>query len=151
MTKTGYEKALTPTYIYFLQVGVLEGQNAIKYGIKTQLSPQELVDCAVGKYLNEGCNGGFMTYAFAYVRDHGVSKLSDYPYVGRDETCKASRGTSHTRVTAIYGVKQNEQSLKEAIGKYSALYCLFEQCCFLILYFRTSYFLRSHSSCKIYT
>lgn len=78
-----------------------------------------MVDCAGGKYYNEGCNGGFMTNAFFYVKDHGISKLSDYQYTGKDEKCKGSRNTAQIKVKDIYQVTQTEDSLKQVVGKYS--------------------------------
>ena len=43
------------------------------------LSPQNLVDC-VGQDM--GCNGGYMTYAFDYVRRNGIAAEKAYPYTG---------------------------------------------------------------------
>jgi KDEL-tailed cysteine endopeptidase len=73
----------------FSAVAALEGLAAIK-GQKLSLSEQELVDCST-PYGNLGCNGGWMNYAFAYSREHGLSKDSDYKYTGRDEECQASK------------------------------------------------------------
>jgi C1A family cysteine protease len=54
----------------------------------TDLSEQELVDCAGGEYGNAGCDGGWMSNAFAYVLDKGISTEDEYPYKAVDQTCK---------------------------------------------------------------
>jgi C1A family cysteine protease len=71
----------------FSTVGALEGLHAITKGSLVQFSEQELVDCTRG-YGNEGCNGGWMSWAFEYVHDKGISTEKDYPYEGRDRTCR---------------------------------------------------------------
>jgi C1A family cysteine protease len=63
----------------------------------TDLSEQELVDCAGGDYGNAGCDGGWMGNAFAYVLDNGISTEEDYPYKAVDQTCKQT--TSAFRIS----------------------------------------------------
>jgi len=70
----------------FSTVGALEGLNAIKTGILTEFSEQQLVDCA-SSYGNHGCNGGLMSRAFSYVIDNGLTTESNYPYTGKAGTC----------------------------------------------------------------
>lgn len=60
-----------------------------------------------------------MDYAFTYVKDHGISTLSDYPYVGRDQTCKGRSNSANIRITGFTDVSHNEQALKEAVGKFA--------------------------------
>jgi hypothetical protein len=45
------------------------------------LSEQQLVDCS-GSYGNHGCNGGSRLEALKYIKDHGITTESDYPYKG---------------------------------------------------------------------
>jgi len=71
----------------FSTIGALEGLYKIKKGTLEMFSEQELVDCS-RSYGNEGCNGGWMSWAFEYIKDKGISKRSEYPYTGRDGTCK---------------------------------------------------------------
>lgn len=51
-----------------------------------------LVDCS-RSYGNYGCNGGLMTYAYDFVKDHGIKEEADYPYKGVDGTCKFTDGS----------------------------------------------------------
>jgi len=65
------------------------------YAIKTgqtppDLSEQELVDCSQS-YGNEGCNGGFMHWAFNYIIDNNVHNQAEYPYKGRGQACQTSK------------------------------------------------------------
>lgn len=98
------------------QIAAIEGQNAIKNNIKVDLSEQELVDCST-KYGNEGCNGGWMDTSFEYVKDHGISKLTDYAYAGKDGSCKSQKNSGAITLTGYKDISTNENSLKEAVGK----------------------------------
>jgi len=71
----------------FSAVGALEGAHQIKTGVLTDLSEEQLVDCA-GRYGNYGCNGGYPSKAFEYIRHtRGIDTESAYPYVGHAEYC----------------------------------------------------------------
>jgi len=51
----------------FSTTGALEGLRFIQEQDLESLSEQQLVDCAGGKWGNNGCDGGSMDDAFAYV------------------------------------------------------------------------------------
>lgn len=102
---------------FIAQAAAIEGQNAIKHGIKIDLSPQELVDCSF-KYGNDGCGGGFMFYAFDYVKDHGISKLVDYPYRGDEGSCKLQSNSANITLTGFRDIVHTEEDLKQAVGMY---------------------------------
>lgn len=72
----------------FSATGAVEGLLFVRDGQKVSISEQELVDCAGGKYENEGCNGGLMDNAFHYIVDNGITTEDAYPYTGRGDTCK---------------------------------------------------------------
>lgn len=67
----------------------MEGINAISTGDLISLSEQELVDCDT---TNDGCEGGYMDYAFEWVMSNGgIDSESNYPYAGQDGTCNTEK------------------------------------------------------------
>lgn len=74
----------------FSTVAAVEGINKLVTGNLTSLSEQELIDC--DKTYNNGCNGGLMDYAFAYiVSNGGIHKEDDYPYLMEEGTCEMKK------------------------------------------------------------
>ena len=71
----------------FSTTGGLEGLSKIAYGSLQSFSEQQLVDCS-SSYGNQGCNGGLMDTAFEWVKENGIPTEHDYPYTGRNGTCK---------------------------------------------------------------
>ena len=71
----------------FSTVANLEGLYALKKGVIKTFSEQYLVDCDTE---DEGCNGGLMELSFEWLasNDGGVMYESDYPYTGKQQTCK---------------------------------------------------------------
>ncbi|KAK8471353.1 hypothetical protein PHAVU_003G207200 [Phaseolus vulgaris] len=73
----------------FSTVVAVEGLNQIKTHKLVSLSEQELVDCDTKE--NEGCQGGLMESAFDFIKQHGITTETNYPYEARDGTCDASK------------------------------------------------------------
>jgi len=71
----------------FGTTGAIESANKIKTGQIVLLSEQQLVDCA-GSSGNQGCNGGLPSSAYNWIRTNGICSAADYPYTGRDGSCK---------------------------------------------------------------
>jgi C1A family cysteine protease len=76
----------------FSTTGAFEAALQIQHKTEhlVSLSEQELVDCS-RSYGNFGCNGGLMSFAFNYIKDHKLSLGKDYPYKGRDQKCTANQ------------------------------------------------------------
>jgi cathepsin L len=88
-----------------------------KTGRQVFLSEQNHVDCS-GRHGNYGCNGGFMTACFKYIKDNGgIHHEAHYPYEGVVKTCRynpngkpTERLTGHVEIP--YG---NENALNQAL------------------------------------
>ena len=74
----------------FSTTGGLEGL-AASQGKLQSFSESQLVDCS-GSYGNQACNGGLMTSALKYVKDHGIVHEDEYPYKAVKQTCKMNEG-----------------------------------------------------------
>ena len=55
----------------FATIGAIEGAHYLKYGVLKEYSTQNLVDC---DDLDAGCEGGEMSNAFTWIKDHGKHK-----------------------------------------------------------------------------
>jgi len=71
------------------------------------LAPQQIVDCDT---TDQGCDGGDLPTAFAYVQQNGMESESDYPYQAQDGTCAYNSGEV---VAKISGFQYATQSLNE--------------------------------------
>ena len=95
----------------FSTTGALEGLSKLKGSLQS-FSEQQLVDCS-GSYGNKGCSGGLMNSAFNYVKDHGIVTESQYPYTGKQATCKTNTGpfkiTGHASVNGCNGLESDLQ------------------------------------------
>ncbi|KAK9270241.1 hypothetical protein L1049_025818 [Liquidambar formosana] len=102
----------------FSTVAAVEGINQIVTGNLTALSEQELIDC--DKPFNNGCNGGLMDYAFAFIlKNGGIRKEEDYPYLMEEGTCDEKE--EEMEVVTISGYRDvtenNEESLLRALAR----------------------------------
>lgn len=70
----------------FMATHPFEAAIAIQTGVLYRISQQQLVDC--DRVSNAGCNGGWPTDSWEYYYTKGAVLDEDYPYTGRDESCK---------------------------------------------------------------
>lgn len=78
-------------------------------------SEQQLIDCAHND--NYGCSGGLPSYAFNYIRDHGISSEEIYPYVALDDTCYFSGNMTKATTTGPHNITAgNEDELHAALA-----------------------------------
>jgi len=68
----------------FSTVGALESHYYISTATRVNFSEQVLVDCAREEYDCYGCKGGLPSYAFNFIRDHGLATNETYPYRAED-------------------------------------------------------------------
>jgi xylem cysteine proteinase len=91
----------------FSAASALESSWFLAHGTLYDLSEQQLVDCATTTG-NQGCNGGFMDYAFKYIQLFGgLEQTSDYPYTAQDNTCKAVKTATKANLKGWTDVPQN--------------------------------------------
>jgi C1A family cysteine protease len=84
-----------------------------------ELSEQQLVDCS-SAYGNNGCSGGWYFWAYDYLKGTGdfMETETEYPYAGRQGTCKYSK-KSDDKVTdkSYVKVKADPTAIKTAIAQ----------------------------------
>lgn len=99
----------------FSATGAMEGAHKIRSGTLLSLSEQQFVDC---DRRDGGCNGGLQDTAFKYAESSKIELESDYPYKGRDGSCKASSSKGKVGVKSFKYVPNNSPSqLKSALNK----------------------------------
>ena len=98
----------------FSTTGAVEGIYQIKGGYLEIFSEQQLVDCSTQ---NNGCQGGLMDYAFAYIEKNSLELETAYPYTARAGTCRADKTKEYGNVTGFSDVPQSADQLKAALNK----------------------------------
>ncbi|KAL3639838.1 Cysteine protease xcp2 [Castilleja foliolosa] len=102
----------------FSTVAAVEGINKIVTGTLTSLSEQQLIDCDT---YNNGCNGGYMDVAFAYIISNGgIRKEEDYPYKAKQGACLINKNESEVVTIDGYqdvAAEQNETELLIALAR----------------------------------
>jgi len=99
----------------FSTTGSLEGQHFKKSGKLVSLSEQQLVDCSTE---NNGCNGGLMDYAFAYIKKNGgIDTEASYPYKGKEQKCMFKKENIGATVTGFTDIPSgDEEALTDALA-----------------------------------
>jgi len=102
----------------FSTTGCLEAHTFLKTGVMTNISEQQLVDCA-GAFNNQGCNGGLPSQAFEYIMfAGGIDSEQAYPYTAKTGACVAKKAAGITaKVHAVVNITaQDEGELLSAVG-----------------------------------
>ncbi|CAH9077791.1 unnamed protein product [Cuscuta europaea] len=112
----------------FSTTGALEGANFLATGELVSLSEQQLVDCdhlcdpEDADSCDSGCNGGLMTTAYEYVlKSGGLVQEKDYPYTGRDGTCKFDKKKIVASVANFSVVSLDEDQIAANLVKHGPL------------------------------
>jgi hypothetical protein len=71
----------------FAAMGAVEGNYNLQFGELKQLSEQYLLDC---DDLDNGCNGGWPSNTFKWLKSNGVRNLSERPYLEKKAICNSS-------------------------------------------------------------
>jgi len=107
----------------FAATACLESSHALWHnGQILDLSEQELVDCSKGNG-NNGCAGGTFVPTFDYLRNNGLTTEGEYPYEGRDGSCRSGGKSKPARVSGWWPVEPHgdENALKEAVSLYGPI------------------------------
>uniref|UniRef100_A0A0D9W3F8 Peptidase C1A papain C-terminal domain-containing protein n=1 Tax=Leersia perrieri TaxID=77586 RepID=A0A0D9W3F8_9ORYZ len=112
----------------FSTSGALEGAHFLATGKLEVLSEQQMVDCdhecdpSESRACDSGCNGGLMTTAFSYLmKSGGLQTEKDYPYVGRENTCKFDKSKIVAQVKNFSVVSVNEDQIAANLVKHGPL------------------------------
>ena len=99
----------------FTAVAALEGQHFVKTGKLVELSAQNLMDCVP---TSQGCEGGFMDDAFAYVtKNKGIDTDASYPYKTEQDACAFKKANVGATANGFVDIQaQNETALTWAIA-----------------------------------
>jgi len=106
----------------FSSTGSVEGQNFLKTGELISLSEQQLIDCSTD-YGNTGCRGGWMDFAFEYIKHNGgINSEAEYPFqmkrsLAVNMTCRFNPDGTRVNVTGFVAIAPGkEDDLQDAIA-----------------------------------
>lgn len=109
----------------FATIASLEAAyNKKKGSLAGSFSEQHLVDCDSA---NLGCDGGWPTYAFDYLKSKGAATATGYPYKGYKSTCKSSLASkTYNTFTRTYRTNVNDATLRDLLSTYGPLVVLID-------------------------
>ncbi len=97
----------------FSAIGGIEGQYMVDFGIEYDLSEQEILSC---RSFTWGCEGGWMTTVYDYVKNYGIGAESDFPYYANDDIpCLNPKPVRIARGTEYVSIPGNVDAIKTAL------------------------------------
>ncbi|XP_055514797.1 procathepsin L-like [Leucoraja erinacea] len=93
----------------FTAVATVEGQMYNKTNNLTELSEQNLIDCAVS-YRGRGCSGGWVYRAYNYIRDTGIESSISYPYQGKQTNCSLNSSSPVSQISGYRRLKNTDET-----------------------------------------
>ncbi|EFA80189.1 hypothetical protein PPL_07011 [Heterostelium album PN500] len=101
----------------YTAVGIMQSRVAMKKGTRPNLSKQQILDCSSAGN-NNYCTGGNLNDALLYIRDQGLMKETDYPYVGAAGLGNRTCTYDGNKVVVKGGwVRFSEANKQDIIGK----------------------------------
>ena len=97
----------------FSVAGAVEGIYRITGGDLVSFSAQQLIDCSKE---NDGCHGGSMDSAFAYVEQHPLEPDTFYPYQAKDGICHLDKPKEGGYISSYSDVAPSVDQLKAALN-----------------------------------
>uniref|UniRef100_A0A0N5A142 Cathepsin L-like n=1 Tax=Parastrongyloides trichosuri TaxID=131310 RepID=A0A0N5A142_PARTI len=95
----------------FAAVGAIEGAYKKKNGQLYNLSIQQIADCTV----NNSCDGGWMTTAYAYAIKNKLETSEEYPYKGVEGTCKITNNNEIVNINSYKNIQPNNETYLELL------------------------------------
>lgn len=112
----GYVLLLFVFYCYLFQLNGVSQLTGLHCYLILQCDSSEPDSC------DAGCNGGLMTNAFSYLlKSGGLESEKDYPYTGRDGTCKFDKSKIVTSVQNFSVVSVDEDQIAANLVKHGPL------------------------------
>ena len=92
-------------------VDALTSANAIKTGMITDLSMEQIIDCDTDF---QGCNGGTVDSVWKYVAKYGLESASDYPFTAGKGTCHYDKSKIAVKMKSLAKVHPDQSATLEA-------------------------------------
>jgi hypothetical protein len=86
----------------------MEGAYKIKTGKLMEFSNQQLLDCTGYPWGNSGCQGGYMTNCYNYLKSNKIVPYSAYPYTGTAGKCNFDKSQGVTGVSDYKALPAND-------------------------------------------
>ncbi len=94
----------------FATVGIVQSQYLKNYGENISFSEQQIIDC---DELSYGCGGGNFKKTFTYLKNNGLMKEEDYPYIMKQGNCYFNESKALTKVKNFAFLPKDEEEMKK--------------------------------------